>query len=81
MRLLAYDTSRTGAIASWTIILRHAVYVDNYLVVVHDADDVRKSAARHSEGLVSQGLPVHEVDTCVSEIDYVRCLAFRWQHS
>ena len=46
------------------------MYVDNYFVVGHDADDVRESAARHSEGLVSHGLPVHEVDTCMSEIDY-----------
>eukprot|EP00972_Heterocapsa_arctica_P033091 4868467-Heterocapsa_arctica.AAC.1 len=51
--------------------LRHAVYVDNYLVLGHDPVLVQKSAALHASGLEREGLPTHEIESCVTNIDYV----------
>eukprot|EP00972_Heterocapsa_arctica_P011490 1684318-Heterocapsa_arctica.AAC.1 len=37
----------------------------------HDPSLVKKSAALHASELEREGLPVHEVETCVTDIDYV----------
>ena len=51
--------------------IRHAVYVDNNLIVGHDTQEVHKASTQLQNQLNSQLLPVHDIVDASTEIEFV----------
>jgi hypothetical protein len=51
--------------------MRTAIYVDNYLKVGHNRQEVRASGRLHGRELESLDLPIHEVEDAVEHVDFI----------